>query len=90
MTSNNCESGDESGDEFCENATKNPTCPYVTMIHRQDADIKQIKRALVGDNLQGGLVAEVQKFKLLWKATIFILSVTITILTGVALEFIFH
>jgi hypothetical protein len=43
-------------DEICENANKNPVCPYVTDIRASKEDRLLIKRALVGDDLQGGLV----------------------------------
>ncbi len=43
-------------EEICENANKNPVCPYVTDIRASREDRALMKRALVGDDLQGGLV----------------------------------
>jgi hypothetical protein len=43
-------------DEICSNANKNPVCPYVTDIRASKEDRILMKRALVGDDLQGGLV----------------------------------
>ncbi len=43
-------------DQICENANKNPVCPYVTDIRASKEDRALMKRALVGDDLQGGLV----------------------------------
>jgi hypothetical protein len=43
-------------DEICSSANKNPICPYVTDIRASKEDRILMKRALVGDDLQGGLV----------------------------------
>lgn len=50
-------------DEICSNANKNPVCPYITDIHRQKSTLENhtkslnvIEKALIGDDLQGGMV----------------------------------
>ncbi len=43
-------------EEICSKANKNPICPYVTDIRASKEDRALMKRALVGDDLQGGLV----------------------------------
>lgn len=60
----------------CEEADNNPSCPYLSQINQQASDIKAIRRALIGDDMQSGIVAEIQKFKILWKITIFIAGAT--------------
>lgn len=72
----------------CEDADKNPNCPYISQINQQGKDIREIKLALIGENMQGGIVAEIQKFKMLWKVTIFIAGVSATGLIGLLIKFI--
>lgn len=72
--------------ESCDNADKNPVCPYLSNITQQGKDIKLIKKALMGDDMQGGIVAEIQKFKMLWKILIFVSGVTITSLVALAVK----
>ena len=45
--------------EPCENADSNPICPYLTQINQSIEDIKQVKNALVGEDLQSGLVKKI-------------------------------
>lgn len=75
-------------DETCENAKENPICPYITEINQQGKDIKLIKKALIGDNMQGGIVAEIHKFKMLWNITIFISGATATGLIALAIRMV--
>jgi hypothetical protein len=50
--------------EDCENAFKNPSCPYLSEIKQCSNDIKEIKEALLGKDLQNpGLIAEFVKLK---------------------------
>ncbi len=46
-------------DDVCPDANSNPKCPYIVQIKRQEEDIGIIKVALVGSDLQGGLVKRV-------------------------------
>jgi len=73
----------------CPDAYENPRCPYVTQINQHSCDVQQIKQALVGNDLQGGLVAKVQKLESFMKVAVFVSSAavaaTITLLVKVAL-----
>lgn len=57
-----------SDEEDCENAGKNPTCPYIATIKQQGEDIKMIKKALIGDDMQSGLVKKVNTMQSTWRA----------------------
>jgi hypothetical protein len=46
-------------EEECEDANSNPKCPYIVQMKKQEEDIAIIKTALVGADLQGGLVKRV-------------------------------
>ena len=61
-------SSNDSDEEFCTFAAENPRCPYLTQIKQQGEDIKQIKRALIGDDMQSGLVAKVNSMRSTWRA----------------------
>jgi len=74
----------------CKDADKNPDCPYLEQIRQQGEDIKTIKRAIIGDDMQGGIVAEIQKFKILWKITIFLAATSTTGLIALVLKAAFH
>ena len=74
----------------CEDADKNPICPYLNDIHNQGRDISLIKNALIGENMQGGIVSEIQKFKILWRVTTFIAGASTTALIVIALKQIFQ
>jgi hypothetical protein len=78
-----------SGDT-CDSADENPGCPYLSEIHQQGKDIMAIKNALIGEDMQGGMVAEIQKFKILWKVTIFISGVSITGFITLVLKLVLH
>jgi hypothetical protein len=50
----------------CAEAYKNPACPYVTQININTCDMKDIKRALLGEDgtgLRGGIVYEISLLK---------------------------
>lgn len=50
----------------CKDAFKNPACPYVTQININTGDMKDIKRALLGEDgtgLKGGIVYEIATLK---------------------------
>ena len=44
----------------CEDANKNPVCPYITTIKQSSQDIQQIKTALIGEDLQSGMVSKIK------------------------------
>lgn len=56
----------------CVDAFANPRCPYVTQINQHGRDLGQIKTALIGEDLQGGLVAKVQRLETFMRITVFI------------------
>lgn len=72
--------------EECKDAYQNPKCPYVTMINQHSSDIHQIKNALVGDDLQSGLVAEVQQLKLYMRLFAATAGVAIPLAAALALK----
>ncbi len=72
--------------EECQDSYQNPKCPYVTMINQHSSDIHQIKSALVGDDLQGGLVADVQVLKTYFRVTAAALVVVVPVAVGLALK----
>ena len=47
----------------CENANKNPVCPYLTKINAQGEAISRIEIALIGNDMQSGLVGEISELK---------------------------
>ncbi len=72
----------------CEDAYVNPKCPYVTQINQHGGDLKQIKTALVGEDLQGGLVAKVQRLETFMKVTTFISGAAVVAVIGLLLKII--
>jgi len=76
-------------EEDCENAYFNPKCPYVTQINQHSSDVTQIKTALVGEDLQGGLVAKVQQLETFMKIAVFISGAAVVTIIGVALKLFF-
>lgn len=44
----------------CEDADSNPRCPYLAVINECQESIGRIEKALIGEDLQGGLVAKVK------------------------------
>ncbi len=52
--------------ENCPDAFSNPTCPYVTQININTCDMKDIKKALLGEDgtgLNGGIAFEIAQLK---------------------------
>jgi hypothetical protein len=45
----------------CPEAQENPRCPYLSQINQCAEDIKQVKLALIGSDMQGGLVQRFTK-----------------------------
>ena len=56
--------------EVCPDANKNPTCPYITAIHTNTAQVNRIENALVGEDFQSGLVAKVHQLEVTQKILI--------------------
>ena len=54
----------------CPDANKNPTCPYITAIHTNTAQVNRIENALVGEDFQSGLVAKVHQLEVTQKILI--------------------
>jgi hypothetical protein len=73
----------------CESAYENPKCPYVTQINQHSSDVAQIKTALVGEDLQGGLVAKVQRLESFMKVAIFVSGAVAVAVVGLAVKLIF-
>ena len=72
-------------DAFCSFATENPRCPYVALIRECKAKIDRIEKALIGDDMKGGLVADVNNMKSIWRAVQPYLLVAVTaVLTWLA------
>ena len=74
--------------EECPDAYQNPKCPYVTMINQHSSDIHQIKNALIGEDLQDGLVADVQTLKTYFRITAAGLVIVVPVAVGLALKLI--
>jgi len=75
--------------EECVDAYQNPKCPYVTQINQHSNDVAQIKTALVGEDLQSGLVAKVQRLETFMKVAVFIGGASFAAFIGLALKLIF-
>lgn len=87
-------------DEECAEAYSNPNCPYVTQINSNAQnifamcrDIKEIKQrvgkietALIGDDMQGGLIKSVHRNVLINKAILAITSMLIAAVVGVLVK----
>jgi hypothetical protein len=57
-----------SNEDFCTFAEKNPRCPYVTLIRECQTKIDRIEKALIGEDMKSGLVADVNSMKSTWRA----------------------
>jgi hypothetical protein len=55
----------EPNEEHCKQATKNPSCPYLTTINELKADMAIVKKAFLGDILvkEPGLIEEIRDIK---------------------------
>ena len=47
----------------CKDANKNPSCPYITKINAQGEAISRIEVALIGEDMQSGLVGKFKKIE---------------------------
>jgi hypothetical protein len=70
--------------EICPDANKNPVCPYITAIHTNTAQVNRIEKALVGEDLQSGLVAKVHQLEITQKILIAIGSTSLVGLVSLA------
>lgn len=84
-----------STDPFCRFAKQNPQCPYVTVIQDCNIKIDRIDKALVGEDMQSGLVGAVKnlestinKQKAVEKSWIDNVKPLLYIAAGAVLEFI--
>jgi hypothetical protein len=85
-----------STDPFCTFAKQNPHCPYVSVIQDCKIKIDRIDRALVGEDMQSGLVGAVKnlestinKQKAVETSWIDNVKPLLYIAAGAVLEFIF-
>ena len=72
----NGEETEEPGD-ICPEANKNPTCPYITAIHNNTVQVNRIEKALMGEDLQSGLVSKVQQLEVTQKILVALGSATL-------------
>jgi hypothetical protein len=70
--------------QICPDANKNPVCPYITSIHRNTSQVDRIEKALVGEDLQSGLVSKVQQLEITQKILIAIGSASLIGLVSLA------
>jgi hypothetical protein len=76
---------DSKEEEFCPDAYKNPTCPYIADIHASTAKISRIEKALVGEDMQSGLVAKVHQLEVTQKILVALGSASLAGLIGLAI-----
>ncbi len=70
--------------EVCPDANKNPVCPYITAIHQNTSQVNRIENALVGEDLQSGLVAKVHQLEVTQKILIALGSASLIGLVSLA------
>ncbi len=71
-------------DKICPDANKNPVCPYITAIHQNTSQVNRIEKALVGEDLQSGLVAKVHQLEVTQKILIALGSASLVGLVSLA------
>ncbi len=71
--------------KVCPDANKNPTCPYITAIHTNTAQVNRIENALVGEDFQSGLVAKVHQLEVTQKILIALGSTSLVGLVSLVL-----
>jgi hypothetical protein len=72
-------------DKVCPDANKNPVCPYITAIHQNTSQVSRIEKALVGEDLQSGLVAKVHQLEVTQKILIALGSASLLGLVSLAI-----
>jgi hypothetical protein len=55
-------------EEFCEFAGENPRCPYISLIKDCKTKIDRIEKALIGEDMKSGLVADINNMRSSWRA----------------------
>jgi len=71
--------------DFCKFAVENPRCPYVALIRECRMKIDRIEKALIGEDMKSGLVADVNSMKSTWRAIQpYVLVATTAFLTWLA------
>ena len=78
----------EKEEEVCPDANKNPTCPYITAIHTNTEQVNRIEKALVGEDMQSGLVAKVHQLEVTQKILVALGTATLAGLVTVAIMLI--
>jgi len=73
-------------EDECNDAYSNPKCPYVSVIKQQGKDIDVILKALIGDDMQGGLIAKINKLETANKILIFLGSTSFIAILGIAIK----
>ena len=73
-------------EDECNDAYSNPQCPYVSVIKQQGKDIDVIKKALIGDDMQGGLIAKINRLETTNKILIFLGSTSFIAILGIAIN----
>jgi len=76
---------EENKEEICPDANKHPTCPYIADIHANTAKVSRIEKALVGDDLQSGLVSKVHQLEVTQKILVALGSASLAGLVGLAI-----
>jgi hypothetical protein len=71
-------------EKVCPDANKNPVCPYITAIHQNTSQVNRIEKALVGEDLQSGLVAKVHQLEVTQKILIALGSASLVGLVSLA------
>ena len=73
----------------CENSDKNPMCPYLTKINQCANDIAQVKMALIGEDMQSGLVSRVKELQA-WTNIVkpIAISVVTAIIVGMVIKLV--
>ena len=75
----------QDSEDVCSDADKNPVCPYITAIHQNTAQVNRIEKALVGEDLQSGLVAKVHQLEVTQKILIALGSASLVGLISLAI-----
>lgn len=75
----------EEKEEMCPDANKNPTCPYITAIRTNTAQVSRIEKALVGEDMQSGLVGKIHQLEVTQKILIALGSASLAGLVAIAI-----
>jgi hypothetical protein len=64
--------------------TRTPLVPHITAVHTNIAQVSRIEKTVVGEDLQSGLVAKVQKLEVTRKILVALGSASLTALVALA------